>query len=146
MKKLILIALGISLISTKCADKTINFVFDNKSKKDIVLSCTKDIDSLRKIILENNYHDPCFKLLKANNFKKDTLGESDMYFYAGLKNSDYYTFYFFHVVKYDALTNNYTFEPIYDSIKIDKEQIRVGFKAHNVFEFGNKKIIFKGYN
>lgn len=36
MKKLAIVALGISLMSTKCADKTINFVYDNKSKRDLV--------------------------------------------------------------------------------------------------------------
>jgi hypothetical protein len=86
MKKLAIVTLSISLMSTKCADKTINFVYDNKSKRDVVLSCTRDIDSLKTIILEQNYHDPCFKLLKANILKKDTLGQSDLHFYSGMKN------------------------------------------------------------
>lgn len=143
MKKLAVIALGISLMSTKCADKTINFVYNNKSKRDVVLSCTRDIDSLKKIILEKNYHDPCFKLLKANILKKDTLGESDLHFYSGMKNRDYYTFYFFPAVKFDTLTNKYIFDTKYDSINIDKEKIRIGLDVYNVFEYGNKKIIFK---
>jgi hypothetical protein len=143
MKKLAIVALGISLMSTKCADKTINFVYENKSNRDVVLSCTREIDSLKMIILERNYHDPCFKLLKANILNKDTLGESDLHFYSGMKNRDYYTYYFFRIVKFNTLTDKHIFEPKYDSINIDKEKIRIGVNVYNVFEYDDKKIVFK---
>lgn len=141
--KLIIVPLAIALMSTKCAEKQINIIFENNSNQNIVLSSTKNRDSLKKIILENSYHNPCFKYLKSRKNQIDTLGESDLYFYSGMKEQDYCTFYFFKVVAFDTLVNNYIFEKKYDSINIDKEKILVGDKAINRFTYSNKKIIFR---
>jgi hypothetical protein len=141
-KTVIIIALAISLMSTKCAEKPLNIVFSNKSDKNIVFSSMKDTDSLKNIISEKSYHDSRFKYLKRNSIKTDTLIKSDLYFYSR-KNSSFYTFYFFRVIKFDIITNSYVFEKRYDSINIDKAKISIGEEGNNTFIYSKSKIIFK---
>lgn len=141
---LILIALAISLMSTKCADETLNIDFNNKSDKNVIFSFTKNTDTLKKVILKNFNHDNRFKYLKSKNIKNDVLGNSDLYFYSK-KGKSFYTFYFLRVVKFDTVENNYVFEKKYDSINIVKEKIFTGEKANNTFIYDNKKIVFKSH-
>lgn len=142
--KLIIIALAIALMSTKCAEKPINIIFENNSDRNIVFSFTKNVDSLRNIISKKFYHDSRFKYLKRKKQQIDTLGESDLYFYS-TKNRGFYTFYFLRVVKFDTIANSYVFEKRYDSINIDKEKILIGEVGNNIFVYDNKKIVFKSY-
>ncbi|MGL3001364.1 hypothetical protein [Flavobacterium sp. RSSB_23] len=141
--KLILIGVCVSLMCMKCPEENLLVSFENKSNEDVVLSCTNDSDSLKKIIQNKFHHDCRFKHLQKNNVTKDTLVESDLHFYSGMKNRDYYTFYFFPVVKFDTVANKYIFDTEYDSINIDKEKIRIGVNVYNVFEYDDKKIVFK---
>ncbi|UFH34664.1 hypothetical protein [Flavobacterium acetivorans] len=140
--KLIIIGLAISLMSTKCAEKPVYFSFENKSEKDVFFSYTKNIDSLKKIIYENSYHDSRFKYLHKHTIKKDTLIGSDLYFYLS-KNKNFYTFYFFRVLKYDSKKNDFVFGDKYDSINISRNKIRIGEGGRNSFLYGTHKIIFK---
>jgi len=141
--KLIIIALAIALMSTKCAEKPINIIFENNSDRNIVSSYTKNRDSLKKIILEKSYHDPCFKLLIHNSIKIDSYPESWLHYYSGMKEQDYCTFYFFKVIKFDTIRDNYVFEKKYDSINVDKEKILIGDDGRNEFIYTEKKITFK---
>lgn len=108
--KCITIGLAISLMSIRCPDEPVNMSFENKSTKNVVLSSTKDGDSLKKIILKKFSHDFRFKYLKNNSLKNDILGESDLYYYYLRKNQNYYTFYFLKVIKFDTIKDNYVFE------------------------------------
>jgi hypothetical protein len=92
---------------------------------------------------ELSFNSPCFKYLKNNSIKKDTLGESDLYFYSGMREQDFYTFYFLRVIKFDTIKNNYIFEKRYDSINVDKEKILIGDEGKNIFTYGNKWLVFK---
>ena len=139
-KIIIVIALAISLMSTKCAEKSVNIVLDKKSNRSIVFSSIKNTDSLKNIILEKSYHDSRFKYLKRNSINTDTLTRADLYFYL-LKDKAFYTFYFLKVIKFDALTNNYVFENKYDSINLEKEKILIGDEGNNTFIYTNNKIV-----
>lgn len=141
--KLIIIALAIALMSTKCAEKPINIIFENNSDRNIVFSFTKNADSLRNIISKKFYHDSRFKYLNSKKNKIDTLGESDLYFYS-TKDRAFYTFYFLKVIKFDTIANKYVFEKKYDSINVDKEKVSIGEKGKNFFVYSNKMIVFKG--
>lgn len=143
-KTVIIIALTISLMSTKCADKPLNIDFDNKSDKNILFSFTKNVDTLKNVILQKFYHDNRFKYLKSRSMERDVLGNSDLYFYSR-KNESFYTFYFLRVIKFDTLNNNYIFEKKYDSINIAKEKIFIGEDSNNTFVYDNKKIVFKNH-
>lgn len=141
-KIVVIIALAISLMSTKCAEEPVNIVFDNKSDRDIVFSSIKNADTLKNVISEKSYLDPRFKYLKRNSKRLDTLSRAELYYYLS-KDETFYTFYFLRVIKFDTLTNNYVFENIYDSINIDKDKIYIGDEGYNTFIYTNKKIVFK---
>lgn len=141
-RTVIIIALAISLMSVKCAEKPVNIVLDNKNHRNIVFSSIKDTDSLKKIILEKSYLDPRFKYLKMNTIIIDTLTRADLYYYLS-KDKAFYTFYFLKVIKFDTLTSNYVFEKKYDSINVDKEKILIGDEGKNIFIYTNAKIVFK---
>ena len=83
--KLFIIGIAISLMSTKCAEKYVYISFENKSSRNVMLSFTKKTDSLNKIISKHFFDDPRFKYLHKHTFKKDTLVESDLYFYSSKK-------------------------------------------------------------
>jgi hypothetical protein len=146
-KTIIVIALSISLMSTKGAEKPANIVFDNKSDRNIVFSSIKNTDTLKSVILEKSYLDPRCKYFKRNSINTDTLTRADLYYYLS-KDKAFYAFYFLRVIRFDTLTNNYFFENIYDSINIDiyKEKIHIGDKGYNTFIYTNKKIVFKSYD
>lgn len=143
-KIIIIVALGISLMSTKCAEKPVNIVIDNKSNRDMVFSSIKNADTLKNVILEKSYLDPRFKYLNKNSIKIDTLTRAALYYYLS-KDNTFYTFYFLRPIKFDTLTNYYVFEKIYDSINIDKEKIYIGDEGYNTFICANKKIVFNSH-
>jgi hypothetical protein len=141
--KVIIIVVAISLMSIKCAEKPLNVIFDNKSDKNILFSSIKNSDSLKTIISAKFFLDARYKYVQKNSELVDTcLISSDLYYYLS-KNKAFYTFYFFRVIKFDTLKNNYVFEKRYDSINIDKEKILIGDEGKNIFTFNNKLIIFK---
>ncbi len=129
-------------MSTKCAEKPVNIVFDNKSERNIVFSSIKTTDSLKILISEKSYLDPRFKYLKRNSIRLDTLSRAEGYYYLS-KDETFYTFYFLRVIKFDTHTNNYVFEKKYDSINLGKEKIYIGDECNNTFIYTNKKIVFK---
>ena len=141
-KTTIIIALAISLMSIKCAEKGVNIVLKNKSNKNIVFSSIKNTDSINKIISEKSYFDPRYKYLKKNSMGIDTLTRADLYYYLS-KEKAFYTFYFLRVIKFDTIKDNYVFEKRYDSINIDKEKILIGDEGSNTFIYSNNKIVFK---
>lgn len=140
-KIVVIIALAISLMSTKCAEEPVTIVFDNKSDWDIVFSSIKNADTLKNVILEKSYLDPRFIYLKKNIIKTDTLTRAHLNYYLS-KDNAFYTFYFLRAIKFDTLTNNYIFEKKYDSINLEKEKIFIGDEGNNIFIFTNKKIVF----
>ena len=140
--KLFIIGLAISLMSMKCAEKPVYFSFENNSDRNVVFSCVKNRDSLKNIISKNFFHDSSFKLLNKHILKKDTLIESDLYFYES-KDKHFYTFYFLRVLKYDSIKNNYVFSKIYDSITINKKHILVGEDCINSITYTKDKIFFR---
>lgn len=140
--KILIISLAVSLMSTKCAEEPVYITFENKSERHIVFSCTKNRDSLKKIILGKYFHDSMFKFLHRHSVKKDTLSGSDFNFYLS-KNKIFYTFYFLKVIKYDSIKDEYVFDKIYDSINISKGKIQIGDKGRNSFSYNADKIIFK---
>lgn len=104
--KLFIIVLAISLMSTKCAEKSVYISFENKSNRNVMLSCTKNKDSLEKNIISTHFfHDFRFKYLYKHTFKKDTLVESNLHLYSHIK-LNFYTFYFLRVIKYDSIKKN----------------------------------------
>ena len=142
-KIVVLIALAISLMSTKCAEEPVNIVFDNKSDRDIVFFSLKNVDSLKIVISEKSYLDPRFKYLKRHSKRLDTLSRAELYYYLS-KDETFYTFYFLRVIKFDTLTNNYVFEKEYDSINLENENFFIGDEGNNTFIY-NKKIVFKSH-
>ena len=143
-KIVVIIALAISLMSTKCAEEPINIVFDNMSDQDIVFSSLKNADSLKIVISEKSYLDPRFKYLKRKSKRLDTLSRAELYYYLS-KDETFYTFYFLRVIKFETLKNNYVFEKKYDSINLDKDKIFIGDKGHNTLIYTDKKIVFKSH-
>jgi len=141
--KLFIIVLAISLMSTKCAEKSIYISFENKSSRNVMLSCTKNKDSLGKNIISMHFsHDSRFIYLHKHTLKKDSFPESNLYFYSS-KKSNFYTFYFLRVIKYDSIKKNYVFEKKYDSINISEDKIRIGEGHKNSLIYDEKKIVFK---
>lgn len=143
-KIVVIIALAISLMSTKCAEEPVNIVFDNESDRNVVFSFTKNTDSLKNVISGKFYHDSRFKYFQRNSIRLDTLTGSDLYYYLS-KDNTFYTFYFLRAIKFDTLTNNYIFEKKYDSISLEKEKIFIGDEGNNTFIYTNKKIVFKSH-
>jgi hypothetical protein len=143
MKKvLFIIAIAISLMSTKCAEKQFNITIENKSGSEVVFSHTKDIDSLKSILSKGNYFRGQFIRLDEKSTKTDTLIESDLYFYLS-KEKSFYTFYFLKLLKEDHIKGNYVFEKKYDSINIEKDKIIIGEEVNNAFIYSKSKILFK---
>jgi len=140
--KYIIIGFAISLMSISCPQKRINIILENKTNKNMILSCTKNVDSLKNIILEKSYLDDRFKFLPHNSIKIDSTLEYWLSYYSGMKNQNYYTFYFLKVVKFDTIKDNYVFEKRYDSINVDKEKILIGDEGKNKIIYTNKKIVF----
>lgn len=129
-------------MSTKCAEKYVYISFENKTNRNVMLSCTKNKDSLNKIISKHFFHDPRFKYLYKYTLKKDTLIESNLHFYSHIK-LNFYTFYFLRVIKYDSIKKKYVFENKYDSINISEDKIKIGEGHENSLIFDEKKIVFK---
>jgi hypothetical protein len=140
--KLFIIVLAISLMSTKCAEKYVYISFENKSSRNVMLSCTKKTDSLNKIISKHFSHDFSFKYLYKHTFKKDTLVESNLGSYSHIK-LNFYTFYFLRVIKYDSIKKKNVFEKKYDSINISEDKIKIGEGHKNSLIYDEKKIVFK---
>ncbi|MBA4277193.1 hypothetical protein [Flavobacterium sp.] len=77
-KIVVIIALAISLMSTKCAEEPVNIVFDNESDRNVVFSFTKNTDSLKNVISGKFYYDSRFKYFQRNSIRLDTLTGSDL--------------------------------------------------------------------
>jgi len=141
--KLFIIGIAISLMSTKCAEKYVYISFENKSSRNVMLSCTKNKDSLKKNIISMHFsHDSRFIYLHKHTLKKDSFPESNLGSYSHIK-PNFYTFYFLRVIKYDSIKKNYVFEKKYDSINISEDKIRIGEGHKNIITYGNKWIIFR---
>lgn len=140
--KSIIIGLSIALMSTSCPRESVFVSFENKSNIDVIISYTKNRDSLIKIISRNYLYESKFKFLNRHVIKNDTLIDYDLDFYLS-KDKTFYTFYFLKVVKFDTIRNDYIFEKRYDSINVDKDKILIGDEGKNIFTYGNKWLVFR---
>lgn len=143
-EKIILIALAVSLMSTKCAEKSLNMTFSNESENNVVFSSTNNRNVLKEIMLKKNSHDPRFKYIRKGETNNDTLTVSSLDFYLS-KDRDFYTFYFFQIKQFDTIKDLYVFEKKYDSININKQKFQIGMEGKNILIYNDKRILFKSY-